>query len=69
MSTLAETSISLASARVRRRDSFLATLIGFDARFRQRRAFDRLDPHLRRDVGLEDTRAVRKHWDAPDWWR
>lgn len=39
----------------------------------QRRALSRLDPHLRRDVGLSDREVedelMRSMWDAPENWR
>lgn len=41
--------------------------------WRQRRHLDRLDAHLRRDIGLSDAQVRREVdrtlWDAPSTWR
>lgn len=51
----------------------LSALLGFDQNFRNRRQLDRLDAHLRRDVGLDEpaarTELDRPFWDIPTWWR
>ncbi|MEQ8919688.1 MAG: DUF1127 domain-containing protein [Roseovarius sp.] len=40
--------------------------------YRLRRALDRLDPHILRDVGLTEdaarAEAARRFWDAPHHW-
>ncbi len=65
-----ETLSTHAPLRLRRPRSFLraalAWLIQADEGYRQKVAFDRLDDHMRRDIGLIDA-AVPTHrtWDAP----
>ena len=73
MRTNANFHASFARVPARQPNSFLKALLGIDATYRQRRALERLDGHLRRDVGLSedviDTELKRPLWDAPTWWR
>ena len=41
----------------------LSALIGLDQRYRQRRALENLDPHIRRDIGLPE--IERRRWTPP----
>ncbi|MEM9792415.1 MAG: hypothetical protein AAF848_05690 [Pseudomonadota bacterium] len=41
-------------------------LLALDARYRQRIAVSRLDDHLKRDIGLIDTKPQRPHWEPPE---
>ena len=44
------------------RRTFLQMLVAWDTGFKTRLALSKLDPHLRRDIGLPDRGEI---WDAP----
>lgn len=68
-----ETLASHPQAVSRRHKGIFSVFTKLDALYRQRRALDRLDAHLRRDVGLSDTdinnEVNRPVWDIPAWWQ
>lgn len=73
MNAHAHSRSSHAGVRFRRGNGLLAALLGYDSVFRQRRALGRLDPHIRRDIGLSEVdigrESSRSVWDIPEWWR
>lgn len=71
---MAELARSLpAPFRTAHRPGLLAAVLRLDARFRQRRALERLDDRALRDLGLDARDVARETgtmpWDAPLWWR
>jgi hypothetical protein len=73
MSALSRSIQAYASITPARRRNLIARLLERDAHHRQMRALGRLDAHLRRDIGLEDTETQRDPrgvaWNPPEWWR
>ena len=59
--------------RLPRRPRPLAALAAMLEARRTRKALDRLEPHLLRDIGLVDheaqAEAARPFWDAPAHWK
>ncbi len=55
------------------RPSILSRLVDLDQTFRNKRKLERLDDHLRQDIGLSRTEVKtefdRPLWDIPTWWR
>ena len=45
----------------------LGLVLRLDQAYRDRRAIEHLDAHLRRDIGLDDNAAPR--WNAPEYMR
>ena len=43
----------------------LNMLVQIDTTYRQRRAFEQLDAHLLRDIGLRDTDPSKRSWQPP----
>ncbi|WP_103258012.1 DUF1127 domain-containing protein [Tabrizicola aquatica] len=64
---------TFAATRLPRRPRLLAALAAMLETRRTRKALGRLDPHLRRDIGLTDhearAEASRPFWDAPTHWK
>jgi uncharacterized protein YjiS (DUF1127 family) len=66
-------SLSLSPIRRNDRTGVIGLIRAFLAVDRQRRALERLDPHLRNDLGLTEAdierEVSRAPWDVPSHWR